>query len=1016
MHHPTRSGPPLHAHGPGPRRRRWAAAALALLALAAAPAPIAAQQGEVSGTVVEGSSNRPVAGAQVSVQGQNRGTVTDVQGRFRITGVSGRVTLQADRLGYGRATRAVNSGDTDVVISLSETALSLDAVVVTGTPGGTEVRRLGNAITTINAAQVVEDAPVNNVQQLLNGRAPGVVVQPASGAVGTGARIRVRGSGSFSLSNEPLIYVDGVRVNNTFATGPENQGFGSSSVSRLNDINPEDIESIEIIRGPAAATLYGTEASNGVIQIITKKGAAGRPQWSFSMKQGVNYLQNPEERFWTNWGVAGGDTVSLDIVEVEDAAGRPIFRNGHLQEYDLSLSGGSERVRYFVAGGMEDSKGAEASNDLRRYNARINLDLAPTDQLDVNLSAGYVDGLTNLSAEAGFGGRVWSTVLATPSNLATRRGFHSGTPEEYDRLYNFTDDVNRLTGSIRLNHRPFTWFAHRLSAGVDYTRSEGEVYFPRINAYYDDPVIRGVFGSEALGFIELTDRDIRYRTLDYSATAEFEPMQGLLSSTAVGAQYYSNSLSRLYNTGSVFPVEGLSAISSTTTDRESDDYFEENVTLGVFAQQQLGWRDRLFVTAGLRVDDNSAFGQNFDRVYYPKVNASWVVSEEPFWSLPFVSTLKLRGAYGQSGQQPQVFTALRTYTTAVGRQDEAALIPEFIGNPDLGPERGKEVELGFDAGFLQDRLGLELTYYSKRTENAILERFVAPSVGYSGLQYFNAGEIRNWGYEALLRGRVLDREDAGLDLSLSLSTNDNEVVDLGLGDNVNFVSAGTFLRHQEGYPVGGWWEQRVLGAALNGAGQAVNVTCDNGSGGSMPCYGADGRANTADDAPDVYLGRSVPTLEGAFSSTLRLWDRVQLFALVDFKRGHRKLDGNLRVRCTVFTRCRENFYPAEFPAERIAQIQSSRNLVDFLIDDASFTKLREVSVAYTLPDGLARRAGATRASISLAGRNLHTWTNYEGLEPEAMFLGGTRGGNHGAWEQTVLPQLSQWVLSFNLGF
>jgi TonB-dependent SusC/RagA subfamily outer membrane receptor len=1012
--HPARWGPSPHAHGPGPRRMlRWLGGALALLALGAAPA--AAQQGEVSGIVVEGASQRPVSGAQVTVQGQNRGVVTDAQGRFRITGLQGRVTLQADRLGYGRATRAVNAGETGIVLTLAETALSLDAVVVTGTPGGTEVRRLGNAITSINAAQVVEDAPVNNVQQLLNGRAPGVVVQPASGAVGTGARIRIRGSGSFSLTSEPLIYVDGVRVNNTFATGPENQGFGSSSVSRLNDINPEDIESIEVIRGPAAATLYGTEASNGVIQIITRKGAAGRPQWNLSVKQGINYLQNPEGRFWTNWGVAGGDTVSLDIVEAEDGEGRPIFRNGRLQEYDLSLSGGTERVRYFLAGGMEDSKGAEASNDLRRYNARINLDLVPTDNLDINLSAGYVDGLTNLSAEAGFGGRVWSTVLATPTNLQTRRGFHSGTPEEYDRLYNFTDDVNRLTGSLRLTHRPFEWLTHRLSAGVDYTRSSGEIFMPRIDEYYDDPVINGVFGSEALGFLEITDRDIRYRTLDYSATGELQLRPGLMSSTALGAQYYSNSLSRLYNTGSVFPVEGLSALSSTTQDRDTDDYFEENVTVGVFGQQQLGWNDRLFLTAGLRVDDNSAFGENFDLVYYPKVNASWVVSEEPFWGVPYLSTLKLRGAYGRSGQQPQVYSALRTYTTQVGRNDEGALIPEFLGNPDLGPERGEELELGFDAGFLEDRLGLELTWYDKRTRDAILERSVAPSAGYSGLQFFNAGEIRNWGVEALLRGRVLDRERLRWDVGVSLATNDNEVVDLGLGD-ATMVTAGTYLRHQEGYPVGGWWEQRVLGAEFNASGQVVNVTCDDGSGGSTLCYGADGRPNTADDAPDVYLGRSVPTLEGAFNTTLRLWDRVQLFAMVDFKRGHRKLDGNLRVRCTVFTRCRENFYPREFAPERIAQIQSSRNLVDFLIDDASFAKLREVSVAYTLSDRLARRAGATRATISLAGRNLHTWTNYEGLEPEAMFLGGTRGGNHGAWEQTVLPQLSQWVLSFNLGF
>jgi hypothetical protein len=183
--------------------------------------------------------------------------------------------------------------------------------------------------------------------------------------------------------------------------------------------------------------------------------------------------------------------------------------------------------------------------------------------------------------------------------------------------------------------------------------------------------------------------------------------------------------------------------------------------------------------------------------------------------------------------------------------------------------------------------------------------------------------------------------------------------------------------------------------------------CDNGSGGSVACA----------SAPLVYLGRTSPDLEGALSNTFTLWKNLRLFALVDFKRGYHKLDGNTRVRCAFFGgRCRENVFPQEFDSRRIAAIQSSGTLIDYLIDDASFTKLREVSATYTLPAEWAAYARASNATISLAGRNLYTWTGYGGLEPEAFFLGGSRGGSHSIWEQTVLPQLSQWVISVNLGF
>jgi TonB-linked SusC/RagA family outer membrane protein len=1018
--------PATRSEPPGRAALRRLAAAAAVLALALPAAPAAAQTGEVSGTVVAAGGGRPLSGAQVTVAGSDRRTVTDAAGHFRLSGLTGaEVTLRASTLGFQPATRTARVGDDAVRIELAEGAIALNAVVVTGTGAPTERRALGNAVGTIDAAKVTEVAPVVSVQSLLNGRAPGVVIQPGSGAVGTGARIRIRGASSFSLSNEPLVYVDGVRINSTAATGPANQAFGSSTISRINDINPEDIQSIEVLRGPAAATLYGTEASNGVIQIITKRGAVGgAPQWNFNVKAGANFLANPEGRFWTNWGPIPTatpsatrtlDTVPFDIVRSENARGTPIFRTGHQRNADLSVSGGAQLFRYYMSGGYEDGQGAEASNDTRRYTGRLNMTVAPSSKIDIDVGMGYTDGLTHLSAEAGYGGRVWSTVLASPSNtvgaLAHQRGFHSGLPEEYDALYHFSQGVNRFIGSVQVNHRPTSWFQHRVSFGVDQTREDNITFYPRIDSLVSNPV----FESEALGLKEITDGDIRYRTIDYSGTATFDLTPRLTSKTTFGGQYYRTKGDTVYAYGEIFPAPGLTAIDATTANRVNNEYSVENAELGFFAQEQFGWNDRLFVTVGLRTDDNSAFGTNFDRVYYPKASASWVISEEPFWNVPFVNTLLLRGAYGEAGKQPPTFAAQRTYAPSIGAGDQPAVSPQFLGNPTLGPERGKELELGFDAGFLNDRAGIELTYYNKHVDGAILEREIAPSIGFFGTQFFNAGQVRNWGWEISARGRPIERRNVGLDLNLSVATNSNRIQSLGLA-GLHSVTAGSFLEHREGYPIGSFFEQHVVSADFDANGKAINVMCDNGQGGTTLCAGADGKYGTADDAPNVFLGRSLPKVEGSFSSTLTFFRNWRLYGLVDFKTGMKKVDGNTRVRCTFFGRCEENYYPTRFDPVRIAQIQSSRNLVDFLIADASFAKLREVSLAYSLPDALARRAGARRASLSVAGRNLMTWTNYPGLEPEAMFLGGSRGGNFGAFEQTTLPQLTSWIVSLNLTF
>jgi len=285
-----------------------------------------------------------------------------------------------------------------------------------------------------------------------------------------------------------------------------------------------------------------------------------------------------------------------------------------------------------------------------------------------------------------------------------------------------------------------------------------------------------------------------------------------------------------------------------------------------------------------------------------------------------------------------------------------------------------------------------------------------------GVQFVNAGEIHNSGIELLARATPLQGDRWAWDLSFSLATNDNVIVSLG-DPALQSMPAGEYRAHRVGYPAGAWFERRVVSAEMSPTGAVSNVQCDDGRGGATLCAGADGSYGTADDAPLVYLGRTIPRVGGAVGSTVALLDRrLRLNALVDFKTGHHKFDFNTFGRCTTNGRCRENFFPTEFDARRIASIASNGGLVDFAIVDASFAKLRELSATYTLPDRWASTLRAGSASVSLAGRELHTWTHYGGLDPEAAYLGGTRGGNYGNYEQNMLPQLSRVVVAVNLGY
>ena len=963
------------------------------------------QQDSLVGKVLD-ERGQPIRGARVTVAGSSASATTDQNGRFRLLGVgSGELSVKVTAIGFSPLSRAMRTGAGAVELSLSELQVKLDEMVVTGTAGAVEKRSVGNSVSKIDATATLALAPVTNVSQLLNGRSAGVILTANSGAAGAGTKLSIRGRNSLALTSQPLIYVDGVRIDAAPFSGPSSVQ-GAAVVSRLNDINPNDIESIEIIKGPAAATLYGTEASNGVVQIITKSGrASDRPRIEVTIDGGTNTFYDAEGRLPTNYAKnASGQIVSINAVASERARGTPIWRTGQVQRYALSTDGGAGTVSYRLSGNYQEEQGVDRSNAQRLLSARANLQFLPRPAFSARFDVGVVNGRTTLTPQEGAGGPIFGAINANPLVAnAPGRGFLFAPPEVLYAVNEVSQLLQRTTLSVQLQHQVNKYLTQRLSLGVDNAQENNQNLQKRMT-----PAQAAFFSPlAAQGRKDVQLRDATIQTVDYNATLAFSPFTSIRSSTSVGAQYFDRLTRFTSASGSQFPAPGLSTILGTAVRTGSDDYVE-NATVGVFVQEQIAFRDRLFLTGAVRVDNNSAFGTDYKLATYPKLSASWVVNEEPFWKIGFVNTLKLRAAFGAAGQQPDAFAALRTLGPVTGPGDQPALTTQAVGNKDLKPERSTELEVGFDAGLLDQRLGIEFTYFRQNRRDAILLAPVPPSGGFIGTQFINAGAIRNTGAELKTTFAILSGRRSSWDVSASVSTNNNEITDLG-GQAPIFV--GNFPRaqqHRLGYPVAGYFGQRAVSATLDASGQATNLQCEGGPGtsGPLPCA----------TAPAVYLGRSTPKYEGAVTSTLRLFERLRLYSMVDFKRGYRRFDTNQWARCTVFRLCRVNVAPQEFSPTDVAYAQrgSALQLTSGFINDASFAKLREVSVAYDIPSNWARRLQASRASITFAGRNLHTWTQWTGLDPELEQPGSF--GELSSSEQAILPLPMQFRLTFNLTF
>ena len=928
------------------------------------------------------------------------------------------VILNVRLIGYRPVTDTVNVGAGDLRISLSERALELNQMVVTGTAGGAQKRELGTSVASVNVADVEAQAAVPTVETLLNGRTPGVDVIPTSGQVGSGAQIRVRGIGTLSLSSMPLVYVDGIRVDNG-QTG---------LVGRFNDIQPEEIASIEVLKGPAAATLYGTEAARGVINIITKRGEPGAPKYTFTAQTGSQWFQNAAGRMSTNYWInpATGNLTSINFVKSEAANGTPLFRTGGLNNYTLSASGGAGIYRYFVSGEWNDATGIELTNARVQKSIRTNLSVVPSSKVDIETSVGYITSQTNIATEGSGGGDIWAGEYAEPQHTLAacavpvtygcgwQRGAYTSPPEVYGATNNW-QAVTRFTGSASIKYDPFPWMSHRLLIGTDYTLEDINSYLP----YQTDSVLVYFLGSSFDGSRSETTQQTTYNTYDYAGSVHFDLKPNLTSKTTVGVQYYTNYQTALSASGTHFPSPGLSTISATGTKGSPTTSIVANNTLGAYLQQEFAMNDRLFLTGAVRVDNNSAFGSKANFTTYPKVGISWVASEEPGVKryLPsFMDALRLRGALGGSGQQPLTNSALQTLSPVAGPNGATTLTPNTVGNPNLKPERVLGLELGFESSLFKDRIGIDFTFFSDVSRDAILAKPVAPSTGFgASTQYLNAGQINKHGFELAIRGQIINERSYGWDMQFNIAATTSKIIKIGSGAADTLVSLGTAPPEQQrvGYSPFDFFTYRVVSATFDPTTKkATNAMCDNAQGGTMLCF-APGTTNV--QAPAVFMGHSIPTTTGAWTNTFR-YQRFRLYVMTDFQAGFSKLNNNLRINCQLNSTCLYNVFPANYNPAIIATTQNSGTLRDFFIQPASFVKLREIGLSYDAPANVARQLRASALGVTLSARNIATRTKYQGLDPENSLMTSSGASTAIGVDQAEFPQLTSIVLALRLSY
>ena len=931
------------------------------------PHDAGAQTGSITGTVVEAANRRPVVGAQVFIKGTGLATQAGEGGRFTLANIpAGARIVGVRQIGFAAVEKPVTivAGRRDTVdFTLVQQAISLNEVVVTGTATATEVRKIGNSVASLNVAELTEKSSIASVDQLLKGRSAGVMVNTSQSAVGSSQQIKIRGTKSISLPSDPALYIDGVKVNNTDDRGIN---IGGPGINRLSDINPADIDRIEVVRGAAAATLYGTQGSNGVIQVFTKKGRTGAPEWAYEAEGG--FERAPTDRFpgrlWTQFTGPTG-------YRAHDP--KEIVENGRYERYLGQVSGGGDAVTYFTSlsySGQEASIAPSANwNHVLGWRSNLNMVLSP--KLSLAARTGFTFNKLRINdTDNALHGLYSQVVAGLPYSADPTRKWGERFGNFYaNQTVENIQHVLRNTTGLTADWRPRGNLTHQATLGIDWFDDEFQKYFPY--AYQGS--------GNKLGAKTNATRSFREVTFDYKASLANTLAPWVTSELSVGAQGDFQTQNRVTGTGTDFPAPGVRTVSSASTRTASEDRLE-TTNAGLFAQETFGLWDRVFVTGGLRVDGNSAFGNDFKYQTYPKASVAYSISDEGFWPTRIVPTMKLRVAYGTSGQAPSQFAADRTYTPTSAQNGQPAVTPNNLGDPNLGPETSSELEFGLDAGFLGDRLGVEFTGYFQTTNDALIRKPGPPSLGFLNTQLTNIGQTQSHGIELGINALLLRRSNMEWSSRVNLATFSSEITDMG--------GVAPFLvndaRIVEGYPVNGLWR--------------------------IPLQSWDPVTRRHTAATDrVFAGTLDPEWFGSVSTNYRLGN-VTLTAMADFAGGNKKIDfshyWDTRVRSG-------DHYLSLIEKPSGKSTPAADSLVDYVnaigstvfVEPADFLSLGELALSYSIPDSWIRSTGFRRASVRLSGRNLRLWTKFPGVDPRLSYRGNVSVGGGSDFDSTPVPRV-----------
>ena len=966
----------------------------------------------VKGTVTE-SNGMPLIGVTVVIPAIGDGTITDADGRYEFSSSAdpGDYTLEFSYVGFATTSQQISVSrganlTTDIV--MGQDILKMDEIVVVGSSVTTKRKQLGNSITTLKADELIVANP-QGVTNALQGKLPGARITQNSGDPAGGFSVRLRGASTLLGSSEPLYVIDGVVIsNNTANVTNTNVSAGSSQpgTNRLADINPNDIADITVINGAAAAAQYGSRASNGVVLITTKKGQSGKPSFTYSSGFNINELRDrvyvnlrgeqfgsAEQRLYPIAGtdpVSGNLTVGANFSTDKVPVTRydyqdQIFDTGYGTDQHLSVRGGNDRSNYYASVSYTYNEGIVRNTDFRRYGARFRFNQSVADWVSFSVGMNYSNSFSN---ERPDGNVFWSPINSfnITNNIwdITQRdalgNLQSVEPTRVNPLsiiedFDITQEVNRAITDFQLKLFPFEGFTFDYVLGIDAYGQEGNTFIP---PYPYAPVNPTYFND---GYASTANNNVFLINNDINIGYEKDLTGDLVSITKAG---FSNQFSK--DAFSVAQGRGLAPFVETVNGASIILNPAANTgrlrIWGYYLQQTFGWKDRLFLTGAVRLDGASSFSEDNRDIIYPKVSASYLLSDESFWKDGavgnIINTFKLRASWGQAGNLTAIgpYARFATFNTNNLAGSVAINQSNTLANPDVKPEIATELEIGADLSLLNDRLGLIFTWYNQDIEDLLVSRQLAASQGGRAITN-NVGTLENRGLELSLYGTPVRTSDFSVDFGLNFTRNRNQITNLGQARTAvpNVTGAPIFL--VDGEPLGVFYGTYI---ARDGNGdplltpegflQRERGDADTGE----PMRDANGQP-TGDFLQKV-IGDPNPDYIIGASATVR-YKRFALTAVVESVQGADVFDADKRTRQGVgIGEFAEQELTGELPR---GWVWAMYPILEWRMEDGSFTKIREVTLSYTIPD-----IGGVldNTTISIGGRNLFSFDNFFSYDPE----------------------------------